>query len=173
MNVNQIEIGVINENGGVKIENDLRLVLSQIFKPSSDFMELYSSYLEMNSVITASQWNAINSFQIQINNLYSEYFTENGFNNFCYSNIYLAYFDALENGNNIEIVKIEVKQDIYRGENYNFIIHLINNRTSEMKKEFEINGKAKMDKKQGKILLLDFDSEKDIFELSLSRLISD
>jgi hypothetical protein len=159
-----------NKSSDNKNEENLKFVLNQLFEPSDELIKSYTNNVKNN--ITASVWNSTNAFPYDIIKIYNPYFCDTAFKSFCYNKIFMAYFDALNNGDKVILQKIGLQKNINKPAEYNFEIYLSYKKMGEVKEKININGVAVFDD-YNKIKTFNFISNKELYETPLYRLVAE
>jgi hypothetical protein len=153
-----------------KSEDNLKFVLNQIFEPDDELIKLYNN--DVKNSITASVWNSNIAFQIKIVEIYKPYFGDIAFQSFCSNNIFMIYFDVLNDGNKMMLQKIIVVQNKEQLDEYNFKIYLSYKKSGESMQKIIVNGIAVLDE-NNIIKNLKFNNTEKLMNTSLYRIITE
>lgn len=136
----------------------IETVLTRIFHPDEDMIQIYDNWRDTQEVITASKWNATFSFPNKEMEAFYNYFTEEGYEYFTGKGLSATCFDAYRNGYKLSFEKVEISEDRLQTGHYGFNVSFRITGKDTVKTGVLVTGKAYFDESTHKINYFNLDS---------------
>lgn len=135
----------------------IETVLSRIFHPDEDMIQMYDNWQAMQESITASKWNGTQAFPNKEMEAFYDYFTEEGYDSFCRQRLSVACFEAYKSGYELSLEKVDIRQSRFLSGHYTFNAYLNVTGDKDEKDGLRVTGKVFIEKNTHKISYINID----------------